>query len=676
MLTLLALPGAVKAQCDAGELEVTIQVLTDDYGNETMWQLVEAGAGCDGAPLFTGGNPALGCEDAGTFESPAGGYGNNATIDEGPFCLTEGASYDIICVDSYGDGQASFIVMVGGGFSNSFGAGGGLNTWTFVVQEPVARDMALVNSTTGFYAEAGVPVPVTGTVKNQGGEAVTAFTIAYAVDGGTEETAAFTVDLAPGEEYDFMHEAEWVPAAAGEQEMIIRIASVNGDTDLNTSNDATTVAMKVNPEIPDLIAEYASEAPFITVIADEDEDLLVPRDLDFHPDAARNELWVINKDVFSTGGSTVRLFDAGTPEQDYQWQRDPAARHFLSLPTGIAMGDNNNFATCPGVYDANGNQSTSTPFTGPTLWSADPAIYAGTGFGPLGSHLDMLHVTPRSQGIAHERWNRYWVVDGTNNDVVMHDFRGDHGPGQDYHGNAIIHRYTEVNITRDPNNHVVSHCVVDKRTKWLYIVDFGGQRVLRLDTRSGNIAAGNPSFGPFESYIEYKNKTGATWEVVIDQGLQQPAGIDVVGTHLLVSDHATGEIILYDMSADFAEIGRLPVGAGVMGVKVGPDGRIWCVNATTSELMRVDPAGEVGITERATTTFSAFPNPANALVHLRYGNDMAPHVTVEVRDAAGRVCKRTTVGQSAKGIDISALSEGVYTLSIDGAGSQRVVIAR
>jgi hypothetical protein len=33
------------------------------------------------------------------------------------------------------------------------------------------------------------------------------------------------------------------------------------------------------------------------MIADDDDDLLVPRDLDFHPDRSRNELWVLNKDV-------------------------------------------------------------------------------------------------------------------------------------------------------------------------------------------------------------------------------------------------------------------------------------------------------------------------------------------------------------------------------------------
>lgn len=663
-------------QCDAGELPVTIQVLTDQYGNETMWQLVESGNGCDGSPIFTGGNPAVDCEDAGTFVSPNGGYAGYATINEGPFCLVEGASYDIVSVDSYGDGQASFVVLIDGGFLNGFEGGGATLIHTFVVAEPLASDLGIIASTTSLYCEAGIPVVVAFTVKNLGGEAVNNFGITYTVGGGAAQTATFNIQLDPGEQADVLHTVPYTPDIEGDHELVISIDAVDGEADLNATNDVLTSTLKVNPAIPDLTDDYLGMPPAVTVVADEDEDLLIPRDLDFHPDAERNELWIINKDVFNTGGSTVRLFDPGTPDQEYQWQRDPASRHFLSLPTGIAMGDNGNFSTCPGVYDANGNQSTTTPFTGPTLWSADPSIYAGTGFGPLGSHLDMLHVTPRSQGIAHERWNRYWVVDGTNRDVVMHDFRTDHGPGQDYHGNAIIHRYTQISITRDPNDHIVSHCVFDKRTNWLYIVDNGGDRVLRLNTRTGNIAPGNPAFGPFEQYVEYKNVTGATWEVVVSAGLQQPAGIDVVGDHLLVSDHATGDIIFYDMTSNFTEVGRVNVGTGVMGIKVGPDGRIWSVNATTSELVRLDPAPGVGIAERSMSSIGAYPNPARDKVFLSLPAATSPNAIVELSDASGRLLQRTSVAQCINGLNVAALSEGMYTVMVAGAGTQRVVIAR
>ena len=74
----------------------------------------------------------------------------------------------------------------------------------------------------------------------------------------------------------------------------------------------------------------------------------------------------------SSGGSTVTFFNAGAASMDWMWKRDPNAWHFMSLPSGIAMGDNGFFSTCPGVYDANHNGG--DPFTGPTHWNADTSI--------------------------------------------------------------------------------------------------------------------------------------------------------------------------------------------------------------------------------------------------------------------------------------------------------------
>ncbi|MGV3637916.1 MAG: T9SS type A sorting domain-containing protein [Flavobacteriales bacterium] len=665
------------AQCDTGELEVTIEVQTDQYGNETMWQLVPSGAGCNNNPIFQGGNPAIDCSEAGSMTSPTGGYASNITLEEGPFCLTAGAVFDLISIDSFGDDQASFVVFVDGIYAAAFpGVGGGQQVYPFTVALPAERDLAILSSETSLFGEVGLPVIVAVTVKNVGSSAITAAQLAYSLNGGADISETVWLDLGPGEQAEVELTTPWVPADAGVAELQVRVTGVNGDSDMNPVNDAISRALTTYPAIPDLTDFYLEETPILTMVANGDQDIALARDLDFHPDRTRNELWLINKDVFNTGGSTVRFINPGEPDQEFLYQRDPAARHFLSLPTGIAMGDNNCFATCPGVYDANGNQSTTTPFTGPTLWSADPTIYAQNQFGPLGSHLDMLHVTPRSQGIAHERWNKYWVVDGTNQDVVMHDFKGDHGPGQDYHGNAIIHRYPEVSITRDPNNHIVSHCVMDKRSGWLYIVDHGGQRVLRLDTRTGILAPGNPSFGPFESYVQYENMTGATWEVIIEDGLSAPAGIEVVGNTLLVSDHGTGEIIFYDMNNGFAERGRVAVGTGVMGIKAGFDGRIWWVNATNSTLNRMDPANaNVGLNGIQAPEWSLQPNPASTLV--RIVAPMAdPGTLVSIHDGSGRLCQEAALNTMINGLDVSRFQNGVYTVTVQGLTTQRLVIAR
>ena len=309
----------------------------------------------------------------------------------------------------------------------------------------------------------------------------------------------------------------------------------------------------------------------------------------------------------------------------HQWRHDPNAWHFMSLPTGIAMGDNGNFATCPGVFDANHNGG--DPFTGPSLWSADTAIYAHNSFGPLGSHLDMLHVNANSQGIAHERWNRYWVVDGFRGDIVMNDFRTDHGPGNDYHGNAIIRRYADITVTKDPNDHVVSHNVFDKRNGMLYVVDFGGQRVLRINTTTGT-----------------------------------------------VSDHANGDIIIYDFSGSGTpELGRIHTGVpGIMGVKVGPDGRIWYVNASTHALVRLDPQEPSAVREQEEARMMLYPNPAGEAVTLEM-ESARPGTPLMVHDPQGRCVARGVVAGPRSAIDVSALVPGAYLLRVAGAAGMRTL---
>lgn len=658
-------------------MEVTIDVITDDYGNETYWQLVNYGNTCGQAPIFIGGNTgALTCSSAGGQTSPAGGYGNNITISEGPWCLTEGAQYSIVVIDSWGDGQASFNVYANGASIGQFSGTGGINIWPFTVLEPAMHDMGVVDLTTPLYNTVGTTTTFTGTVKNFGGLPVTSFTLNFGLNGSVAYTADITgVNIPSGGSYAFEHNGPWTPSAAGNVDLEVWASNINGSPDEVTANDIGSAQLVVNEAIPDIIGDYLVLPPTLVTVANDDQDLLVPRDLGFHPDRARNELWVINKDVEGTGGSTVKFTDAGEASQTHLWQRDPNAWHFMSLPTGIAFGDNNNFSTCPGVFDANHNGG--TPFTGITLWSSDPAIYAQGLFGPLGSHLDMLHVTPHAQGIAHERWNRYWVVDGFNHDVVMHDFRTDHGPGNDYHGNAIIRRYADINITRDPNDHIVSHCVLDKNSHWLYVVDHGGDRVVRLNTLSGTVAGNATYLFGQESYTEYSQMTGHTWETVASSGLVEPSGIEVVGDHLLVSDHSNGDIVIYDISApNFPEVGRIATGApGIMGLAVGPDGHIWYVNATTNALVRVDPDQNVGIGETAVSAVQAYPNPANDRLYLSNTSTIPTNTGIVLFDATGRVVLRSSIGMARTGMDVSGLAPGAYTLTI-GTSSQRVVLAR
>ncbi len=166
----------------------------------------------------------------------------------------------------------------------------------------------------------------------------------------------------------------------------------------------------------------------------------------------------------------------------------------MSLPSGIAFSNNGNFATSTAVFDAN-HQGGASAFTGPSLWSSDPAIYAQPS-GGNGSHLDMLHESPYCMGIAAYHGNAFWVFDKNSNDIVMYDFKDDHGPGNDYHGDAIIHRYPEVSVDWI-NQETPSHLKYQKSTDQLFIMDGGNGRIIKMDASSGTVG-GTPIYGPFE----------------------------------------------------------------------------------------------------------------------------------------------------------------------------------
>jgi hypothetical protein len=76
-------PLVLRAQCGAGEVEVTIEVTTDDYGYETYWQLVPGGSPCGTGTIFAGGNLTMSCSAGGYQLQDMSGYGNSTTIVEG-----------------------------------------------------------------------------------------------------------------------------------------------------------------------------------------------------------------------------------------------------------------------------------------------------------------------------------------------------------------------------------------------------------------------------------------------------------------------------------------------------------------------------------------------------------------------------------------------------------------
>ena len=151
-----------------------------------------------------------------------------------------------------------------------------------------------------------------------------------------------------------------------------------------------------------------------TLRGTQEDGLRTPRDLDFHKDADRqNELWVINEsNMGGLGGSTVTYYNAGQDSQWAEYRKDSWSGHFMHTASAIAISDNSTFANTLDCQDANNNASGL--FSGLTLWDSDTSIYARVHQNDdmLGSHIDMIHQSPFSEGIASVGGNVYWLFDG------------------------------------------------------------------------------------------------------------------------------------------------------------------------------------------------------------------------------------------------------------------------
>ncbi len=406
-----------------------------------------------------------------------------------------------------------------------------------------------------------------------------------------------------------------------------------------------------------------------TVVGNSTHGLSSPHDLDFVP-SRPSEWWVLNKE--SNGGSVVIFYDAGKPTQTRQFRRDSHNSHFMARSVAIAFGDNNSFASAQEIKNT---AAASSTFMGPALWPSDTAIFARQNQNNwvtgelLGSHIDMLHQSPFGMGVAHDTDNIYWYFDGQNGNICKYDFGPPHGVGEDDHSDGKIHRYTDVTVVRKAN--VPSHLALDKVNDWLYIVDGGNNRIMRLKTTSGNVV-GNLTVPTTagEPLAEYKNVTGATKEVLITTGLTAPCGIDYKNGRIVVSDTFDGKIHIYDVTtATPTLVGSISTGStGVMGVRIDANNKIWYVNKTTKQLIRIDNVNVTTSVEDVAQkmNYSIHPNPASNVLNVNLeeftGNETA---RIRIIDVVGKEVYSIVTKDKLTTINTSMWAKGLYTVVIN-----------
>ncbi len=317
-----------------------------------------------------------------------------------------------------------------------------------------------------------------------------------------------------------------------------------------------------------------------------------------------NELWVLHREPESDlpctrrltqgcgalFGSTTTIFDPGTPEQRESWIQDFNAWHFMRRPPALAFGEEGFFATCAEARTANWLDD-AADYVGPSLWTSDPAIYRNWPMAERdpewnGTHMDMLHSTAYCTGIAHDRGNAYWVVNGQMGTFDWYDFVEDHGPGHWDHSDGIIHRYGQAgSITRVPNvpGHAAFH---DGR---LYVADAGGARIVVFDpteaTRAGPLSNAQEPLADSATFVG-----GVLTELVPPGQLVRPSGLEIHDGIIYVSDAETSRLWAFDMEGQALrslDTGLPPGSLG--GIALSPSGELYFVNVPRSAVVRVVP---------------------------------------------------------------------------------------
>lgn len=408
------------------------------------------------------------------------------------------------------------------------------------------------------------------------------------------------------------------------------------------------------------------------LVASSTNSLVSPIDLDFYPDQSKrpNELWILNQGTNSTGGTTEIVFNANQSSRTYKYVKDGNAWHFMAMASAMAFGDSN-WATSQDIIDANRQGG---KYTGPTLWPGDLSIYGIVGNPSSqtvnGSHLSMIHQTPYGKGIAFEKDNVYWVLDGYEGNIKRYDFGDPHQPGGADHSGGGARVYSEFSFTRHAT--LPGHIVIDANRKYLYGCDPVGKRVFRIDITSGSNSGARTKINGESLSLGYVTYTGLTKVDTLIKGLVSPVGIDIYGNRLIVTDNGTDEIIIFDITNSYKEVGRIKLkyvsNPDPMGVKVGPDGKIYFVDKINKQAYMIDNSSVFPTSIKpiwaTNNKLDLFPNPANSQITLQASTELKNAEIIILNALGEMVLTQSTSNAINLTLDVGALSSGIYFVQV------------
>lgn len=375
-----------------------------------------------------------------------------------------------------------------------------------------------------------------------------------------------------------------VLVGCGVPEETFEVAEVQAanDEDAQVSFDAMSTTQELTHAfgIVGTLAPSKVKATLIT-----DKLMYRPTALAFKP--GEGSLWVVNKG----DDSTVVIDNPGKTTQKVTRFFDDSA-HFLNNPTQIAFSKMKaEFAvSLDSVNDYNG-QAQGNYFTGPTLFTANRSDFEGG----AGSHLDMLHHSPKAMGIAagarpstsSPDTREYWVFNGLAGSIDRYFFNQPHELGGEDHGDGVTIRYATGQLRRDAT--APGHVAFDTTSRQLYVADTGNKRVVRLDTRTPVNTA--KRIAAYHAETPLYGLPGTSIEVVADStdGLQKPSGLLVKSGLIVVGDYATGKITVFSTSGVLKGQADTGLGANKLGgLAEGPDGRLYFLDSSAGRVLRLD----------------------------------------------------------------------------------------